>query len=387
MFEDIKNLDNEYIMHSYGRLPVALESGKGSHAFDSEGKEYIDFTSGIGVNSLGYCPETWVQAVSQQASKLQHMSNYYYSSVSSELAKILCTESSLARVFFANSGCEANECAIKLARKAKKASSAYKIITLKNSFHGRTITTLSANGQDVFHQDFQPLTEGFSYAQPNDIESLKSLIDAQTCAIMLEVVQGEGGVLPLDTDYLKAVRVLCDEKDILLIIDEVQTGIGRTGKMFAHQTAGITPDIMTLAKGVGGGLPIGICMVNDKYKDVLVPGDHGSTFGANPVSCAGALAILNEINNENFLNEVIKKGEYFKQKLEELSEVDFVRGKGLMIGIKLKSKLAKDVLISSLEEGLLVLTAKDLIRFLPPLNISYQDIDEGLKIFKKVLEK
>ncbi len=386
MFNQIKELDSDYILHSYGRVDIAIEKGNGSTATDINGKEYVDFTSGIGVNSLGYCPPKWVEAVSNQASKLQHISNYYYNTTNVNLAEKLSKLSGLSRLFFANSGCEANECAIKLARKSGAKKGAYKIITLVNSFHGRTITTLAANGQEVFHKDFLPLTEGFIYCEANDIDALKNAIDDKVCAIMLECVQGEGGVLPMETEYLKAVRKLCDEKDIALVIDEVQTGIGRTGSLFAYQEAGILPDILSLAKGLGGGLPIGVCMVSEKHKDLFVPGDHGSTFGGNPISCAGALSILDEIANDEFLNSVKEKGEYFKSKLEAMDGVDFVRGKGLMIGIALNEKSAKDVLIKCIESGLLVLTAKDLVRFLPPLNISYEDIDKGLEIFKSVLE-
>ncbi len=386
MFEEIKKIDSEYVIHSYGRVDVAIECGKGSKAVDVEGKEYIDFTSGIGVNSLGYSHPKWVEAVSKQASKVQHLCNYYLSPTATELAKKLAHCSGLSRMFFANSGCEANECAIKIARKAKAEKKAYKIITLNNSFHGRTLTTLAATGQEVFHSQFLPLTDGFLHCEPNDLKALENMIDDTVCAVMLECVQGEGGVLPLDTSFLQNVRKLCDEKDILLILDEVQTGVGRTGKLFGFQHADILPDVMTLAKGLGGGLPIGVCLVADKYKDVLVAGDHGSTYGANPVCCAGALAVLDEINNDKFLKSISEKGEYIKNKLLELPEVDFVRGQGLMIGIALKEKKAKDVLINSAKNGLLILTAKDLVRFLPPLNITYDEIDTGLDIFKEMLK-
>lgn len=386
MFNEIKSIDNTYIMPTYGRIDVAIESGHGSIATDVDGKEYVDFTSGIGVNCLGYSNEKWAEAVSNQAKKVQHICNYYYSPVSTELAEKLSKLSGMSKMFFANSGCEANECAIKVARKFGESKGAYKIITLENSFHGRTITTLAANGQDAFHGDFLPLTEGFVYAEPNSIESLKALIDDKTCAVMLECVQGEGGVLPLDAEYLQAVRELCTEKGILMVVDEVQTGICRTGEFLSYQSAGILPDVVTLAKAIGGGLPIGICMVSEAYKDTLTAGMHGSTFGANPVSCAGALAVLEQVANEDFLSEVVKKGEYFKAKLEAMDGVDFVRGKGLMIGISLKEKSAKEMLLNTAKEGLLILTAKDLVRFLPPLNITYDEIDRGLAIFKKVLE-
>ncbi len=387
MFNEIKKTDKQYVINSYDRIDLAIESGFESTAVDASGKQYIDFTSGIGVNSLGYSNPKWSEAVAKQAEKLQHISNYYYNSTSANLAKKLAQLSGMARIFFANSGCEANECAIKIARKTGEEKGRYKIITLENSFHGRTITTLAANGQEVFHKSFLPLTKGFSYAKPNDINSVEQLIDEKTCGVMVECVQGEGGVFPLDNEFLKQLRALCDKKEIVLIIDEVQTGIGRTGEMFAFQSAGILPDILTIAKGLGGGLPIGGCLVSDKHKDVLAFGDHGSTFGANPVCAAGANAVLEQIANEEFLTSVKQKGEYFKTKLEQLEQVEFVRGKGLMLGVKLKDKEAKDVLKRCVEEGLLILTAKDLIRFLPPLNISYQDIDNGLLIFKKVLEE
>ncbi len=386
MFNEIKELDSTYVMHSYGRMNIALESGNGVYATDVDGKTYIDFTSGIGVNCLGYSNPKWAKAVSEQAGKIQHMSNYYISPVATKLAKQLATSTGMSRMFFANSGCEANECAIKVARKAKKGTGAYKIITLENSFHGRTITTLAANGQDVFHKDFLPLTDGFDYCEAGNIKALESMIDDTVCAVMIECVQGEGGVMPMGSEYLKAVRALCDSKNILMIVDEVQTGVGRTGSLFAYQKAEILPDVLTIAKGIGGGLPIGICLVNDKNKDVFVGGDHGSTFGANPVSCAGALAIMDEVNNEEFLSEVVKKGAYYKEKLEAMDGVDFVRGEGLMIGVMLKEKTAKDLLIGCADKGLLILTAKDLVRFLPPLNITYDEIDKGLKIFEDVLK-
>ncbi len=386
MFNNIKELDKKHIIQTYGRVDVAIESGKGARAIDVEGKVYIDFTSGIGVNSLGYCNDKWVSAVSEQAAKLQHISNYYYSPVSTKLAKKLCECSGMDSMFFANSGCESNECAIKVARKAKKSTGAYTIITLRNSFHGRTITTLAANGQEVFHQDFLPLTDGFMYCEAGDVNALEAMIDDSVCAVMIECVQGEGGVIPMGAEYIKAVRELCDKKEVLMIIDEVQTGIGRTGELFAYQKAGITPDILTVAKGLGGGLPIGVCMVNKKHKDVLVGGDHGSTFGANPVSCAGALAVLEQIADNAFLKEVNEKGEYFKEKLLKMEGVDFVRGEGLMIGVALKEKTAKDMLLNCAKEGLLILTAKDMVRFLPPLNISYEEIDSGLKIFEEILK-
>ncbi|MFI3205660.1 MAG: acetylornithine/succinylornithine family transaminase [Clostridia bacterium] len=387
MFNEIKNKDSEYVLHSYGRVNVAIESGHGSTAIDVNGKEYIDFTSGIGVNSLGYSNEKWAKAVSDQAQKIQHISNYYISPVATKLAETLSKASGMARMFFANSGCEANECAIKVARKFGTSKNANKIITMTNSFHGRTLTTLAATGQEVFHTQFLPLTEGFLHCDIHDIDTLKSIATEDVCAIMLECIQGEGGVMPVEKEYLQAVRKLCDERNILLIIDEVQTGVARTGKLFSFENAEIKPDVLTLAKGIGGGLPIGICLVAEKLKDIFVSSDHGSTFGANPVCCAAALSVLEQVNTEEFLKEVCEKADYFKEKLLAMDGVDFVRGQGLMIGIGLKEKTAKDMLINCIDAGLLVLTAKDVVRFLPPLNISYQEIDKGLEIFKTILEQ
>ncbi len=385
MFNDVKQMDKDYIMQTYGRVDVAIESGSGSRCVDVDGKNYIDFTSGIGVNSLGFCDAGWTKAVTEQAGKLQHISNYYYSPVASNLAKALVENTDMGACFFVNSGCEANECAIKVARKYGKKKNAHKIITLFDSFHGRTITTLAATGQDVFHQEFLPLTEGFVHCKANDIEALKAVYSDDVCAVMIECVQGEGGVNPLNETYLKELRAFCDEKDILLIADEVQTGIGRTGSFYSSLGMGVKPDIITSAKGLGGGLPISTCIVNKELKDIMVAGDNGSTYGANPVACAGALHIVKTVSDKDFLSDVVKKGEYFMSKLNQMEEVKLTRGKGLMIGIKLKTKTAKEVLLACAEKGLLVLTAKDMVRFLPPLNISYEDIDKGLEIFEKIV--
>lgn len=385
MFQQIKEQDEAYVLHSYGRVDVAIESGKGSFATDADGKIYLDFTSGIGVNSLGYCPPKWVEAVAAQAQKVQHVSNYYLQSNCTQLAETLTKAAGLSRAFFCNSGAEANECAIKIARKAGEKKGGYNIITLVNSFHGRTLSTLAATGQESFHKDFLPLTEGFLYCEAGNIEALAAMADDSVCAVMLECVQGEGGVLPMEDSYLQAVRRLCDEKSMLMILDEVQTGVGRTGSLYAYQSAEILPDVVTTAKGLGGGLPIGVCMVSDKHRGIFVPGSNGSTFGGNPVVCAGALAVLEEVNTPEFLESVREKGDYFKQELMKIPGVEFVRGKGLMLGIALKEKSAKEVLVACAKAGLLVLTAKDLVRFLPPLNISYGEIDKGLAIFKKVL--
>lgn len=385
----IKELDNENIMHTYGRYDVCLTKGKGVYAYDDNGKKYIDVSSGIGVNCLGYCDDGWVKAVSEQAGTIQHISNYYYNKVAGVLAEKLTKATGLSKVFFGNSGAEANECAIKVARKYsfdKYGRGRDHIITLVNSFHGRTIATLSATGQDVFHNYFFPFVDGFDNAIANDIESLKDTITDKTCAIMLETVQGEGGVNILDSEYLQQVRKICDEKDILLIVDEVQTGVCRTGKLYGYMHSGIKPDVVTSAKGLGGGLPIGICMVNDKLKDVMGPSTHGTTFGSNPVVCAGANYIIDTVNTPEFIEEVNKKGTYFKEKIEKIKGVKSVRQQGLMIGIEVEGN-AGDIAKKCTENGLLVITAKTLLRMLPPLNIKYEEIDEALAILKKVMEE
>lgn len=385
----IKELDNENIMHTYGRYDVCLTKGKGVYAYDDNGKKYIDVSSGIGVNSLGYCDDGWVKAVSEQAGTIQHISNYYYNKVAGVLAEKLTKATGLSKVFFGNSGAEANECAIKVARKYsfdKYGRGRDHIITLVNSFHGRTIATLSATGQDVFHNYFFPFVDGFDNAIANDIESLKDTITDKTCAVMLETVQGEGGVNILDSEYLQQVRKICDEKDILLIVDEVQTGVCRTGKLYGYMHSGIKPDVVTSAKGLGGGLPIGICMVNDKLKNVMGPSTHGTTFGSNPVVCAGANYIIDTVNTPEFIEEVNKKGTCFKEKLEKIKGVKSVRQQGLMIGIEVEGN-AGDIAKKCTENGLLVITAKTLLRMLPPLNIKYEEIDEALAILKKVMEE
>lgn len=385
----IKELDNENIMHTYGRYDVCLTKGKGVYAYDDNGKKYIDVSSGIGVNCLGYCDDGWVKAVSEQAGTIQHISNYYYNKVAGVLAEKLTKATGLSKVFFGNSGAEANECAIKVARKYsfdKYGRGRDRIITLVNSFHGRTIATLSATGQDVFHNYFFPFVDGFDNAIANDIESLKDTITDKTCAVMLETVQGEGGVNILDSEYLQQVRKICDEKDILLIVDEVQTGVCRTGKLYGYMHSGIKPDVVTSAKGLGGGLPIGICMVNDKLKDVMGPSTHGTTFGSNPVVCAGANYIIDTVNTPEFIEEINKKGAYFKEKIEKIKGVKSVRQQGLMIGIEVEGN-AGDIAKKCTENGLLVITAKTLLRMLPPLNIKYEEIDEALAILKKVMEE
>ncbi|MDD5796242.1 MAG: aspartate aminotransferase family protein, partial [Oscillospiraceae bacterium] len=364
--------------------------GKGVYAYDEDGKEYIDVSSGIGVNILGYCNEGWVNAVTKQAASIQHMSNYFYCKPASDLAEKLCSLTPFSKVCFGNSGAEANECAIKLARKYsfdKYGKGRDEIITLENSFHGRTVTTLSATGQDVFHNYFFPFTEGFKFAPANDIEALKAAADHKTCAVLMECVQGEGGVNILDKDYVKAVRKFCDEKDILLIIDEVQTGVARTGKLYAFEHYDIVPDIITSAKGLGGGLPIGACLCTEKLENVLTPSTHGTTFGSNPVVCAGANYVLDTVANEDFLNAVTKKGEYLKEKLLKIKGVKSVRNLGLMVGIELEKGDAHTIAAKCVKNGLLIITAKNLLRMLPPLNITYEELDKALEILEKTLKE
>ena len=385
-----KEIDLKYIMHTYGRYDVALKSGKGAVAYDENGKKYIDVSSGIGVNSLGYCNDGWVEAVTKQAGTIQHMSNYFYSEQSSNLAEKLCTLTGMSKVCYGNSGAEANECAIKIARKYsfdKYGEGRNGIITLKNSFHGRTVTTLSATGQDVFHNYFFPFTEGFSYVEADDMNALKNAVNKNTCAVMLELIQGEGGVNILDKGYVQSLVKFCNENDILVIVDEVQTGIGRTGKLFAFENYEILPDLVTVAKGLGGGLPIGLCMCGDKLRDVMSPSTHGTTFGANPVVCAGANYVLDTITADGFLDEVNKKGAYIEEKVSKLENVKNVRRMGLMIGIELESGNAHDIAAKCVENGLLIITAKDLLRMLPPLVITYDEIDEALNILEKTLKE
>lgn len=381
---------NQHVMPTYGRYDVVLDNGKGRNCVDENGKQYIDFGSGIGTNSLGYCDTDWQDAVCNQVRSLQHTSNYYYTKVQADFASKLCEITGYSKMFFGNSGAEANECAIKLARKYsfdKYGKGRSTIITLKNSFHGRTLCTLSATGQDVFHNYFFPFVEGFVNAEANNIEDLKSKLDDTVCAVMLEFIQGEGGVNLLSKDYVKQVFEICHEKDIMVIADEVQTGVGRTGRFLASQNFGVIPDVTTLAKGIAGGLPMGVCLATEKYADVLSKGMHGSTFGGNPVCCAGGLVVLNKVSDETFLFEVSKKGAYIREKLCLLDEVQGITGLGLMLGISLKTKKAGDVVKEALNKGLLLLTAKDKIRLLPPLNITYEELDKGLAILSDILSE
>ena len=384
-FEQVKSQDQAYILHTYGRVDAALVKGRNARAWDVDGKEYIDFTAGIGVNALGYCDPEWSAAVAEQAGKIQHMCNYYYCPENTALAQELSRASGMAKAFFCNSGAEANECAVKIARKYGEKRGAYRIVTLENSFHGRTLTTLAATGQEGFHKDFLPLTEGFLYAQAGDLAGIQALLDGSVCAVMLEMVQGEGGVIPMDEGFVQGLAQLCREKDVLLLIDEVQTGIGRTGRFFAYQGYGVQPDVVTCAKGIAGGLPMGACLVSERLGDILQPGQNGSTFGGNPIASAAARVVVRRVSEPDFLQSVLEKGAYFREKLEAMPQVEYVRGRGLMLGVKLKEKDAHDVLVQCAKAGLLILTAKELVRFLPPLTITQEDIDQGLAIFQQVL--
>lgn len=381
---------NQHVMNTYGRFPVVMEKGSERRCTDENGKSYIDFGSGIGTNSLGFCDEKWADAVCGQVRAIQHTSNYYYTKIQADFAGKLCSSTGYSKVFFGNSGAEANECAIKIARKYsfdKYGRGRHTIVTLINSFHGRTLTTLSATGQDVFHNYFFPFTEGFVHAAANDIDDLKAKLDDSVCAVMLEYVQGEGGVIALDKEFVEAVYTLCEERDILVIADEVQTGIGRTGALLAGNNFGRKADITTLAKGLAGGVPIGACLASEKCSAVLVPGTHGSTFGGNPIACAGGKAVLDRVTEEGFLDGVNAKADFIRRALSDIDEVESVSGLGLMIGISLKTKKAGDVVKKALDRGLLLLTAKDKVRLLPPLTIDMNELEEGLNILKSILEE
>lgn len=386
---DIKETDKTYVMNTYKRFDLLIKKGQGALCYDENGKEYIDLTSGIGVNSLGFCDSEWSDAVSLQAHTLNHTSNLYYTEPCAMLAKTLCERTGAKKVFFANSGAEANECAIKIARKYsfdKYGEGRNKVITLVNSFHGRTVTTLSATGQDVFHNFFFPFTEGFEYVEAGNADALKKAIDGTVCAVMIEFVQGEGGVIALDSGYVDSVKELCEQNDVLLIADEVQTGIGRTGTLLASEGYGVTPDITTLAKGLGGGLPIGAVLAGEKVKDVMGYSSHGSTFGGNPIVCAGSAVVLKRLDKE-FLSGVKEKGAFARQKLSGCDEIESVSGKGLMIGIKLRTKKAAEVVAKGIEKGILMLTAKDKIRLLPPLTITKEQLSTALDILLSVLNE
>lgn len=382
-----KELDNQYVAHAYGRFDVALTKGQGSTLYDENGKKYIDFGSGIGVTAFGINDPIWTKAVEEQLHRVQHTSNLYYTAPCAKLAQLLCEKSGMKKVFFGNSGAEANEGAIKFARKYsfdKYGAGRSTIITLVNSFHGRTITTLAATGQDSFHTVFAPFTPGFKYCPANDIEALQAAATDDVCAVLFECVQGEGGVNNLSPTFVSAIAKLAKEKDILIAVDEVQTGNGRTGTYFAYQQYGITPDIVTTAKGLGGGLPIGAVLFGEKLQDTMTPGSHGSTFGGNPVVAAGACSIVERIDDD-FLMEVQRKSEKIRTALANVKGVQSISGMGLMLGIE-TDKPAGEVAKACLANGLLILTAKTKLRLLPALNISDAELDEGLEILKGVLE-
>ena len=382
----IKDLDNEYIAHTYGRFPVTLIKGKGSVALADDGTEYIDMATGIAVNTFGYCDDVWVSAVAEQLMELQHTSNLYYTGPCARLAQILCERTGMSKVFFSNSGAEANECAIKVARKYaadKYGKERNKILTLRNSFHGRTITTLSATGQDVFHNDFLPLTEGFDYVEANNIQDLEEKVQSgNIAAIMFELVQGEGGVMPLAQEFVDRIFELSSEYDIITIADEVQTGNGRTGELYAYMNYNVTPDIFSTAKGLGGGLPLGATVFSAKVSEVLKAGDHGSTFGGNPVCCAGAISIMNRLDDE-LLAEVKAKSEYIITELSACEGVKAVDGMGLMLGVTTERPV-DEVVKECMDKGLLVIKAKQKLRLLPALNIEWDTLKEAVEIIKTV---
>lgn len=386
---NLTELDKKYIANTYNRFPIEAACGKGAVLYDKNGKEYIDLGSGIGVNSLGYCDDGWIDAVKEQLSKLQHTSNLYYTEPSIMLAKLLCKRTGMKKVFFSNSGAEANECAIKAARKwaqDKKGDEYFTIITLNNSFHGRTLSTLSATGQESFHTLFNPLTPGFTSVPAEDTDALLSAIKThKTAAVMIECIQGEGGVIPLSPEYLKAVRKITDENDILLIIDEVQTGNGRTGKLYAYMNYGITPDIVSTAKGLAGGLPLGATLLGEKVENIFSFGQHGSTFGANPVCCAAALSVLERLNDD-FLKEVKEKGDFLFDFFSKSKGIEDISGMGLMIGLKTKRN-AKDIISEAIDAGVLLLSAKDKVRLLPPLNIDFELLKKAAETIVKICEK
>ena len=382
----LQQQDKEYIAGTYARFPLTIEGGKGSVVWDDAGKIYTDLSSGIAVNTFGIADDEWIKTITEQAGKIQHMSNLYYTEPCVKLAQMLCDRTGMKKVFFSNSGAEANECAIKAARKyaaEKHGADCYNIVTLKNSFHGRTITTLAATGQDVFHKDFLPLTEGFIYVEPNDIEKIEKVLFENRCAaVMLEVVQGEGGVMPLDKDYLQSLERICRERDILLICDEVQTGNGRSGKLYSYMNYGIFPDIVSTAKGLAGGLPLGATLFSEKTKDVLTPGSHGSTFGGNPICCAGAINILSRLD-EKTLAGVRERSEDIFSELSGAPGIKEVSGLGLMIGIKTERD-ASEVINACIKKGVLVIKAKDKVRLLPALNIPMELLEQAVGVIKEV---
>ncbi len=381
-----KELDKKYISGTYARFDIEIVSGSGSRVFDEKGKEYIDLGTGIAVNTFGLCDKDWICAVTEQLSKFQHTSNLYYSEPCAKLASLLSKKTGAKKVFFGNSGAEANECAIKIARKwAKdtKGEADYTVVTLKNSFHGRTITTIAATGQDIFHKNFGPFPEGFAFAEANNISDLiKTVEENNCCAIMMEAIQGEGGVMPLTVEFVKCAEELANKHGLLLIFDEVQTGNGRTGTLYAYEQFGVKPDIVTTAKGLAGGLPIGACLIFDKVENTLGPSDHGSTFGGNPIACAGALNILSRID-ELTLSGVRERSKLIFDSLEGQSGIKSVSGMGLMIGIE-TAKDVNEVLSGCIERGILPIKAKNKLRLLPALNIPIDDLKRSLEIIKEV---
>ena len=381
------SIDKEYVANTYNRFPIEVVSGNGARYTDINGKEYIDMGSGIGVTAFGVNDSEWKSAIVEQINKIQHTSNLYYTEPCALLAKALCEKTGMKKVFFSNSGAEANECAIKVARKyasKNKGEEYYNIITLENSFHGRTLTTLAATGQAHYHELFKPLTNGFIHTPANDLEALRLAVEQnKVAAVMLECVQGEGGVIALDKDFIEGVYKLSVEKDFLVIIDEVQTGNGRTGKLYAYMNFDIKPDIVTTAKGLGGGLPIGAALLGERVQNVLGFGDHGSTYGGNPVCCAAALSVINRLTDD-FLNSVREKSQYVFNELSSFAGVEGMSGMGLMIGIK-PQKSAAEVVALAREKGVLCLTAKDKVRLLPPLNISFDDLKEAIAVIKEAL--
>lgn len=385
---NIQETDRQYIAGTYRRVPLTVTEGHGSFLTGENGQEYIDLGSGIAVNTFGASDPGWVKAVTAQLGRLQHTSNYYYTEPMAKLAKMLCERTGMSSVFFSNSGAEANECAIKAARKYsfdRYGKGRSKIITLRNSFHGRTVTTLAATGQDSLHQFFDPFTEGFVHVLAGDREALAAAADESCCGIMLELIQGEGGVHVLEPSYVEYVRELAKERDLLVLVDEVQTGNGRTGKLYAHMHYGFVPDIVSTAKGLAGGLPLGATLFHEKTKDVLTAGTHGSTFGGNPVCAAAAVYVLSHLD-EALLTEVTEKGDYIRRELEGLSGVEAVTGMGLMVGVKLKKDLSETV-ARCREKGVLVLTAHDRLRLLPPLNIPFPVLKQAVAIIKEVIEE
>lgn len=386
-FAELKELDEQYVANTYARFPVGIVEGAGAACHDTAGREYLDFTSGIGVNSLGFCHNGWVAAVQKQAATLCHISNLYYTEPCAQLAQKLCERTGCSKVFFANSGAEANEGIIKAARKYssdKYGAGRDEIITLVNSFHGRTVTTLAATGQDAFHHHFGPFTQGFAYTPANDIGALQAAVSGKTCAILLELIQGEGGVVPLTRAFTDAVAALCAERDILLLVDEVQTGAGRTGTFLACEQFGLKPDLVSMAKGLGGGLPLGAVLLFDKCKATLGFGDHGTTFGGNPIACAGANAVMDTLDDA-LLAEVRRKGDVIRAELAGMPRVQSVTGLGLMIGVAFYGIAGRAVVDKCLERGVIFLTAKEKLRMLPPLIITDEQLRQGLCVLNDVI--